>query len=321
VTHKVHIFFILFLLIFNVSLSANQSEHKKRLVYIVSDLSIPFWEIMNRGVLNKSKELGYQLEVFSSDNSPKKELQFTIKAIRDKVDGIVVSPTGSSACTTILKFAQEANIPVVISDIGTDSGKYVSFVSSDNFDGAYQIGKVLRKEMLKRGWENKKVGIVAIPQKRLNGQLRTSGFMQALREINIQGAGLEQQVSFSMEETYRLSRKLIEKNPDLGALWLQGSDKYEAALQAIEDTQKEGKILLLTFDAEPEFLELIKEEKLLASAMQQPYLMGEEAVIAMDKHLNGKKVEQNIQLNVLPVSKENIDKEIHTIKRNVLGIE
>ena len=293
----------------------------KRLVYLVSDLRIPFWQIMARGIRRGAGERGYTMEVLSAANSARREMEFVGRAIRDKVDGIIVSPTNSSACVTILKLANRAGIPVVISDIGTDGGEYVAYISSDNLDGAYRIGQVLTKRMLELGWGEGTVGIIAIPQRRENGQARTKGFMRALEEAGIKGAGLEQQVTFSYQETYDFSKALIEKNPDLRAIWLQGSDRYQGALDAIADAGKGEEILLLTFDAEPEFLDLIPQGVLVGAAMQQPYLMGEKAVAAMDRHLKGEAVEREQQLPILAISAKNIERELTTIKRNVLGIE
>lgn len=297
----------------------NQAE--KKLVYLVSDSRIPFWEIMGRGIKNKANLLGYKVNIYSADNIARRELEYTAKALKDNVSGIIVSPTTSSACVTILRLAKQAGIPVVISDIGTDGGEYVSYISSNNRDGAYKIGKVLGKKMLELGWQDGSVGIIAIPQKRLNGQARTAGFMKAMDEIGIKGADIRQQSSFSEEETYQLSKSIIDNHSDLRAIWLQGSDRYNGALRAIADAGKKDKILLATFDAEPEFLDLIPRGVLVGSAMQQPYLMGQEAVRVMDRYLKGKAVEKEMQLPILAISTDNITKKLPIIKRNVLGIE
>lgn len=298
-----------------------QTGETPGLAYLVSDLRIPFWSIMARGISNRASELGYSIDIYSANNSAKKELEFTAKAIRDHVDGIIVSPTTSSACVTILKLAKKAGIPVVISDIGTDSGDYVSYISSDNRTGAYQIGKVLVEKLRELDWDNGRVGIVAIPQKRLNGQARTSGFMQALSEAGIKGGGIVQQADFSEDETYRLTMSLIKKNKDLRAIWLQGSDRYNGALRAIREAGKEQEILLITFDAEPEFIDMIPAGSLVGSAMQQPYLMGEEAVNAMHQFLHGNEVEKKLKLPILAISAKNIKDKLSLIKRNVLGIQ
>jgi ABC-type sugar transport system substrate-binding protein len=303
------------------SASFAEEMPKKRLAYLVSDLRIPFWDIMSRGIRNSAGELGYEVAVYSAENSAKLELEMTAKAIREKVDGIIVSPTNSSACVTILRLAKSAGIPVVISDIGTDGGEYVSYISSDNRDGAYRIGKVLAEKMIEMDWKDGRVGIVSIPQKRLNGQLRTAGFMQAMDEAGIKGADIKQQVTFSYQETYDFSKELIESYPDLRAIWLQGSDRYKGALDAISDAGKSGEILLICFDAEPEFLELIPKGVLVGAAMQQPYLMGEESVRSLHRHFNGEKVDKNLQLPILAVSTKNIAEKLPVIKRNVLGIE
>ena len=299
--------------------STKKPIHKK-IAYIVSDIRIPFWDIMGRGIKSKAQSLGYDLTIYSAENSAKKELQSVIRALKDKVSGIIVSPTSSSACVTILKLAQKAKIPVVISDIGTDSGEYVSFISSDNKEGAYQVGKVLAEKIKDLGWKNASVGIVAIPQKRINGQLRTAGFMLEMEEAGIKGSQIKQQSDFSYQETYDHSKALIKNNPTLRAIFIQGSNRYQGALDAISDTRNKNKILLVSFDAEPVFLDLIPKGILIGAAMQQPYLMGETATDSLVKHLQGSKVKKNKQLSILAISNKNIKNKLHIINRNVLGI-
>jgi ribose transport system substrate-binding protein len=313
---KIHYIIFLFLA-FCLSLNAEE----KKLAYLVSDIRIPFWEIMSRGIKNEAQNLGYDIDIYSANNLKKRELENIVKAISKKVDGVILSPINSSTAVTLLKLSKNANIPVVISDIGTNSGEYVSYISSDNENGAYKIGKVLTEKMDSLGWnKNGTVGIISIPQKRENGKARTKGFLKALNEAKISAAGIKQQVTFSYEETYNFSKELIEKNPNLRALWLQGSDRYKGALDAIRDMEKEREILLICFDAEPIFLDLIPKGILVGSAMQQPYLMGQKAVISLDNYLKGKEVKKEEKLPILAISKDNIEEKLPVIKKNVLGI-
>jgi len=298
----------------------DKDSESKRMVYLVSDLRIPFWDIMWRGVKSKAEALGYQATVYSAENDARKELENLHRAISDRVDAIVVSPTNSAACVTVLKLAGKANIPVSIADIGTDSGEYVSYISSDNRNGAYKLGKILAERMHALHWQDGPVGIIAIPQKRANGKARTAGFMQALKESGIKGAGIFQQENFSYQETYDFAKEFIENNHNLRALWLQGSDRYQAALDAIADNGKTGEVLLITFDAEPVFLELVPKGVLVGAGMQQPFLMGEKAVESLDIYIQGGAVEKDQMLDVLAVSAENIEQKLPVIRRNVLGL-
>ncbi|NGN99613.1 substrate-binding domain-containing protein [Grimontia sp. S25] len=300
---------------------SSASENTPRIAYLVSDARIPFWDILKRGIEHRGQELGFEVDVYSAENSKQKELKNTIAALNSGISGLIISPTNSSSAVTILKLAKKANVPVVIADIGTDEGDYISYIASDNFTGAYDLGLIISEAFSSRGWNDATVGIISIPQKRENGRARTQGFLRAIEEKGYQSAGLKQQVDFSYQETYDHATALINANPDLQGLWLQGSDRYQAALDAIKDTGKKGDILLLCFDAEPEFPALLESGTLVGAGMQQPFLMGEMAISTMHKHLQGKAVKKTISLPVLAVSESNVDALMPQIRRNVLGMD
>ncbi|MCT7505876.1 substrate-binding domain-containing protein [Aliarcobacter cryaerophilus] len=314
------IFKIMVLLLFFISnLYSNQ---QKKLAYIVSDINIPFWQIISKGIKDKSNELGYEIHIYSSNNLKKNELENLASAISLKIDGLIISPINSSTASTLLEIAKMNKIPTIVADIGSDSQDYLSFISSDNKKGAYELGKILSKYMKSLSWNKEgTVGIIAIPQKRLNGKDRTIGFIQALEEDNIKVSGMYQQVDFSYEETYNYSKKLIDENKNLRAIWLQGSDKYKGALDAIKKANKQNEIALICFDAEPKFLEMIQNGDLVASAMQQPYIIGQEAVVTLNNYFNNKEVKKEQKMEILSISKENIDDKLKIIKLNVLGIK
>ncbi|KKD62340.1 sugar ABC transporter substrate-binding protein [Grimontia sp. AD028] len=297
------------------------SENTPRVAYLVSDARIPFWDILKRGIVHRGEELGFEVDVYSAENSKQQELKNTMKALKSGISGLIISPTNSSSAVTILKLAKKAGVPVVIADIGADDGDYISYIASDNFTGAYDLGLILSEAFTSRGWQDATVGIISIPQKRENGRARTQGFLRAIDEKGYRSAGLKQQVDFSYQETYDHAIALIEANPDLKGLWLQGSDRYQAALDAIRDAGKKGKILLLCFDAEPEFPSMLENRKLVGAGMQQPFLMGEMAISTLQKHLQGKPVKKTISLPVLAVSETNVDSLMPQIRRNVLGME
>ncbi len=285
-------------LILMLNPAPDAAAQERTLAYLVPDIRITFWDIMARGIQQKATELGYELSVHSADNLARRELEATVAAIDSGVDGIILSPTQSSAAVTVLKLAEQAGIPVVISDIGAKSDNYVSYIESDNDQGAYDLGELLVAALDEKGWMDGTVGIGAIPQKRANGKARTEGFMRALEEHGVSTAGIYQQADFSYHETYEFSRRLIQDNPQLRAIWLQGSNQYRGALDAIWESGKTGQILLICFDAEPEFLAMIRSGDLVAAGMQQPFLMGETAVEAMHRHLSGAPVEKVQRLPV-----------------------
>lgn len=319
-TYFINTFLTVNALIVLLLLSPFVRAETPRLAYLVSDVRIPFWSIMVGGAEHRAAELGFKLDIYSADNNARQELLNTVQALESDIAGLVVSPTNSSAAVTILELAAEAGVPVVIADIGTKAGKYVSYIESDNEQGAYELGLLLVKALEAREWSQGGVGIVSIPQSRKNGQARTRGFVNALKTSNFKMAGIRQQVDFSYEETYRYSRELIKDNSDLRAIWLQGSDRYQAALDAIHDEGREGDVLLICFDAEPEFIEMIRQKELVAAGMQQPRLIGEKAVSSLDAHIKGDPVPSRQMLPVLAVSPDNVAELLPIIHKNVLGL-
>lgn len=306
---------------------AQESTHQQtaktpKIAYLVSDIEIPFWKILANGIQSRANHLGYKVEVLSANNSKKTELENVLYLSNQDAEnyaGVILSPTSSSAAATVLKFTQQQKLPVVVADIGSDNRSYVSYIASDNYNGANALGKSLAQSLNARGVTRGSVGIIAIPQSRQNGRERTSGFMSALETTAFKGAGIKQQANFSYQETYDFTAEFIRNHSDLVAIWLQGSDRYQAALDAIRDAKKSNSIALLTFDSEPEFLELIPAGIISAAAMQQPFLMGIRAMNTLHDHLQGNSVSKMVKLPVLVVNTQNIDSLRPIITRNVLG--
>lgn len=152
---------------------------------------------MKRGIEQRAASLGYQIEVYSANNDAKREVEGFARAIKDKVDGIILSPTNSSAAVTLLRLAQTAKIPVVIADIGTESGEYVSYIASDNFEGSYQLGKLLVSALPVARLAKRQRRHHRNPQKTApTAKPITAGFMKALDESGVKTADLRQQVNF-----------------------------------------------------------------------------------------------------------------------------
>ena len=193
------------------------SAATKEIVYLTPGLDLPFWRALSKGVEAMAKEKGFTAQTFDSHNSAQTQLQNAQDAITRGVAGIVLSPTDSSTAPSVLGLAKRANIPVVIADIGTNSGDYASFVISDNYKGAHDVGTDLAAELKKKNWDGGSVGIVAISQARKNGQARTKGFLDGMKEGGFTGkqAGLQQMQSYTSDETFKFTQDLLTANPDM----------------------------------------------------------------------------------------------------------
>jgi len=290
----------------------------KHFAYLTPGLDLPFWRILAKGIDDEAKAVGGGSTAYDSHNNAQTQIQNAQDAIARKVDGILISPTDSSTAPAVLNLAKRAGIPVVIADIGTTGGEYVSFIISDNYQGAYGIGKVLARKMVAKGGA-KTVGLVTISLARNNGKARTSGFMKAMDEAGIKQVALSQMQTYTADETLHFVQDMLTAHPDLGGLFIQTDQPTIGALRALSAARKENQVLVAAFDGIPEFVNLIKKGSIVGSGMQQPYLMGQRSAQAMLGHFAGKTPEKQILVPIQVVTQENIAQMEPIIRKTVFG--
>jgi ribose transport system substrate-binding protein len=300
---------------------AQQAVSGKHFAYLTPGLDLPFWRIVGKGVTDSIKAQGGTVTIYDSHNDASTQLKNAQDAVSQGVAGIVISPTDSSTAPSVLQIAARAKIPVVIADIGTNSGDYVSFISSENEKGAYETGKKLAEVMKQKGWDKGGYGISSISLARQNGKLRTEGFRRAMKEAGIKEVALDQMQRYTADETFRFVQDMLTAHPDMHGVFVQTDTPTLGAARAIQVAHKQGDIALVAFDGVPQFVDMIKDGSLTASGMQQPYLMGQKAGGAMIDFLGGKNPPKSIVVPVVVVSKDNIDQELPVITQSVFGGE
>jgi ABC-type sugar transport system substrate-binding protein len=292
----------------------------KRVAYLTPGLDLPFWRTLGNGIKAEAEAHGGSATVYDSHNSAQTQLQNAQDAIAKSVDGIIISPTDSSTAPSVIAAAMRAKIPVVIADIGTTSGEFVSFIISDNEKGAYGVGQDLAKAMQAKGWEKGTVGLVTISLARNNGKARTKGFMQAMDEAGIKQAALSQMQTYTADETFKFAQDMLTAHPDMRGLFIETDQPTIGALRALRAARRENDVLVAAFDGIPEFIELIEQGKIVASGMQQPYLMGQNAARAMFEHFAGKEPQKEILVPILVVDKANVERLAPVVRKTTFGL-
>ncbi|HEY1944944.1 MAG TPA: substrate-binding domain-containing protein [Roseiarcus sp.] len=305
-----------------LAVAAPAHAQTKEIVYLTPGLDLPFWRYLSKGIEAEAKKEGYSYTALDSHNSAETQLKNAQDAIARGVAGIAISPTDSSTAPSVLALAARAKIPVVVADIGTNSGEYVSFIISDNKEGAHGVGVALAEALKEKGWTNGSIGLITISQARKNGQARTAGFREAMKEAGItKEAGLQQMQSYTADETFKFTQDMLTANPDMRGMFIQTDQPTIGALRAIKAAHRDGTLLVAAFDGIPEFVDLLKKGEIVASGMQQPYLMGVKSGEALMTALKGGKPEKEILVPIVVATSKNIDQILPTIKQTVFANE
>ncbi|MET3135360.1 ribose transport system substrate-binding protein [Oxalobacteraceae bacterium GrIS 1.11] len=294
----------------------------KEIVYISAKLDLPFWTTVGKGAQSVLVANGYTYREVDSALSGPAQLQNAREAIVRGVAGIVISPTDSQTAPEVLELARKAGVPVVIADIGTNGGQYVSYVKSDNYRGAYDVGAAVALALKEKGWQGDPFAMVTISLARKNGQDRSNGFRDAMRDAGItREAGLRQMQTYSAEETGAFVKDILAKTPEVRSIFVETDQPTMGALQAIKMGKKHKEVLIGSFDAMPEVAELLKTGPLVAVGMQQPYLMGVKAAEALLASLRGQVPPKQILVPILVATSKNITLLMPIANKTVFGLD
>jgi ribose transport system substrate-binding protein len=296
-----------------------RAQAGKHLAYLTPGLDLPFWRTLANGIDDTARKNGGSSTAYDSHNNAETQITNAQDAIARKVDGILISPTDSSTCPSVLALAKKAGIPAVIADIGTDSGDYLSFIISNNYEGAYGTGKVLAKVMTAKGWNTGTVGLVTISLARLNGQARTKGFMKAMTEAGIKQGALSQMQTYTADETFKFVQDMLTAHPEMRGLFVETDQPTLGALRALHAARRENDVAVAAFDGIPEFVPLIQSGRVVAAGMQQPYLMGVRSAEALFTYFAGQTPEKHVLVPIMVVDQDNIGSLLPDIKKNVFG--
>ena len=293
----------------------------KQLVYISAGIEAPFWRYVSKGAEAAAKEHNYRFAVLDSRNNAQSQLQNAQDAVAKGASGIVLSPTDSSTAPAVLDIATRANVPLSFAGIGTTSGEYTTFVTSDDEAGAFAVGQEMVKALKAKGWDKAEIGLVQISQARQNGVQRTNGFVKAVTDAGHTIVARNEMQLYTADETYRFVQDMLTAHPNLRGIFVQTDTPTLGAVRAVDAMRRSSDTLIAAFDGTPEFVPLIEKGSILASGMQQPYLMGKKAAESVIAKLEGKSPEKEEVLPILTVTRENIESQLPLLRENVFANE
>lgn len=246
---------------------------KPRVALVMKSLANEFFLTMENGA--KTHQQAHAAEYDLLANGIKDELDVSRQIdlveqmIAQKVSAIVIAPADSKALVPVCKKAQQAGIVVVNIDNKFDdavlaaSGVKFPFVGPDNRKGAKAVGDFLAKK-LKSG---DKVLIVEGAPNAFNGIQRKLGFEDAMKAASVNVVS-SQSGYWETDKANQLVAAVATEHPDLKAVLCANDSMALGAVAALRAASKSDRVLVVGFDNIAAAQQLVKEDKLLATADQ-----------------------------------------------------
>ena len=124
----------------NTKKEEKAKDGKLKVGVSLSTLNNPFFVSIREGVEEAAKDKDVETVITDAQNDSSTQNNQVEDLITQKVDLIIINPVDSTAISSSVKKANEANIPVICVDRGSDEGEIVSFIASNNVEGGKLAG-------------------------------------------------------------------------------------------------------------------------------------------------------------------------------------
>lgn len=251
----------------------------------LSTLNNPFFVSIREGI---EEGAGDDAETVISDaqNDSSTQSNQVEDLITQGVDLIIINPVDSTAIASSVEKANEANIPVICVDRGTDSGEIVSFIASNNVEGGKLAGEYILEKV---GEDAEVVQLEGIPGASSTRE-RGEGFKEATDgKINLVAS---QTANFDRAEGLTVMENLLQAHPDVKAVFCQNDEMALGAIEAIKTSGKD--IVVVGFDGNEDAISAVEDGSLSATVAQKPKEMGKLAIETAIKYLKGETVDEQV---------------------------
>mgnify|MGYP001015901456 FL=1 len=275
----------------------------KSITFALSTQANSFMVKMREGAQKKADELGLTINFQDASDDSATQANQLANAAATGAGAVIVNPTDSDAMAPAVKQLVDEKIPVVAVDRAVNNAEVSSYIASDNVGGGKQAAKALSEAIHGEGEILVLQGKTGSSASRERGQ----GFDEGLKDSPNIKVVAKQTAEFERVKGLDVTTNLLQAHPNVKAIFAENDEMALGAIEALGD--KAGKdVIVVGFDGVEDALKAIKEGTMYASIAQQPADMAAQAVVEASKLLKGEAATKEMQVDVVTVTKDNVDK-------------
>ncbi|WP_315557591.1 substrate-binding domain-containing protein [Corynebacterium matruchotii] len=275
----------------------------KSITFALSTQANSFMVKMREGAQKKADELGLTINFQDASDDSATQANQLANAAATGAGAVIVNPTDSDAMAPAVKQLVDEKIPVVAVDRAVNNANVASYIASDNETGGKQAAKVLSDAINGEGEILVLQGKTGSSASRERGK----GFDEGLKDNPNIKVVAKQTAEFERAKGLDVTTNLLQAHPNVKAIFAENDEMALGAIEALGD--KAGKdVIVVGFDGVEDALKAIKEGTMYASIAQQPADMAAQAVVEASKLLKGEAATKEMQVDVVTVTKDNVDK-------------
>ncbi|MCY1721993.1 D-ribose ABC transporter substrate-binding protein [Prolixibacteraceae bacterium Z1-6] len=301
---------LIFLLIILSGTFACSRKHNNpssnKIAVVISTLNNPWFVVLAESAAQKAKDLGYEAQIFDSQNDPAKEAEHFDNIVAMGYSAILFNPTDADGSVLNVKRAKTAGIPTFCMDREINSQDAATTqLLSDNFTGCVKLGQYFVKQMNKKGNYVEIFGLVGDN----NTWNRSGGFHSVVDEFPELKMVARQSADFDRNKAMDVMETIMQAQPEIDAVFCGNDAMAMGAYQAVLAAGKADKIKVFGFDGADDAIQGIADGKIAATVMQFPVLMAQTSAVLADEYIKGKRdFDTKTPVEVILVTPENVNK-------------
>lgn len=284
----------------------SHAADKTKIAVVISTLNNPWFVVLGETAKARAVELGYDATIFDSQNDTAKEASHFENVIAGGYKAILFNPTDANGSVANVEKAKKAGIPVFCIDREINSTNAATAqMLSDSYSGCVALGQYFVKTVGKEGKYAELLGLVGDN----NTWNRSKGFHSVVDRFPGLKMVAQQSADFDRAKGLEVFESILQKNPDIKAVFCGNDAMAMGAYQALVAAGKADKVKVFGFDGADDVVKLIAEGKIAATGMQFPKTMARNAAEFADQYIKGKRdFQQKIPVKVELVTKDNVEK-------------
>lgn len=292
----------------------NKTKNSKlRIAVIPKGTTHEFWKMGEAGAKKAGNELGIDIiwKGPQKESDRAGQIKVVENFITQGVDGIALAPLDDKALVRSVTEAKNAGIKVAVWDSGLDESAgdaVISSVMTNNFAAGQDCGK--RLAMLMNG--SGKVLMLRHAVNHDSTTKREEGFLDGIKKTapGIELLSIDQRGGVSIDEAMKVSESLLNQFSDqVDGVFTPNESTTQGMLRALDQAGLAGKFPFVGFDTNEALLQGLKDKKVSALAVQDPFQMGYTAVRNIFNSIQQKPFEANVDTGAVLLDLENIDTE------------
>lgn len=281
---------------------------------IVKALNSDFWQTMLNGAKKAAKEHPELLKVTTYGPPEESDIALQVeileRVVESEPDGIAIASTSNDLTIPAIDAAMKKGIPVVTMDNRIRSDNFVSFLATDSVNAAASAADAMLGDWKKAGIspEGKKFVVINSSRESKVDQDRDRGFMERMKALVPSMTMLDvQYVENDPVLTAKVTKTLIEENPDLIGIFADNDMTGVGISRGIANADAAGRVMAYAFDANEEEIRAVKDGVLTGMVVQDPMGIGYKSAMFLTQVLEGGTVPKDVDTGATIVTKDNID--------------